>query len=140
MPMLPWPIRKGIGTRGKRLPPVQRHGNLSVSQNKIVDERGEVVALRGMSLFWSQLKPQFFNSSVLHCLRDDWNVDVVRAPLAVHDGGYLQNSEAECDKMCRVIQAAIDLDLYVIVDWHSHEPDADHAALFFRKIAYKYGQ
>ncbi|MDP9414384.1 MAG: hypothetical protein M3Q08_09900 [Pseudomonadota bacterium] len=34
--------------------PVERHGQLQVQGNRIVDQRGEPVVLRGMSLFWRQ--------------------------------------------------------------------------------------
>ena len=39
--------------------PVERHGALSVRDGRIVDEHGESVTLRGMSLFWSQWGPQY---------------------------------------------------------------------------------
>ncbi len=39
--------------------PVERHGQLQVQGKGIVDQRGEPVVLRGMSLFWSQWQPQY---------------------------------------------------------------------------------
>jgi endoglucanase len=118
--------------------PVQRHGHLRAIGNSIVDAHGCPVALRGMSLFWSQWQPQFYTASTIRWLRDDWNVDIVRAAMAVHHGGYMEHAEAEAAKICLVIDAAIDLGIYAIVDWHAHYPEPAAAGSFFREIACRY--
>jgi len=119
--------------------PVDRHGFLTVGDGKIKNQQGEVVMLRGMSLFWSQLKPQFFNIEVIQTLRDDWNINVIRAPLGIHNRGYLDHPEHETQKIETVIDAAIELGIYVIVDWHAHLPEGEAASQFFLFIARKYG-
>lgn len=120
--------------------PVERHGQLRVEGNRIVDARGNPVALRGMSLFWSQWQPQYYNAETIRWLRDDWNVTVVRAAMGVHQDGYLENPVREQHKVETVIEAAIALGIYVIVDWHAHQPEPEAAARFFADIARKYGQ
>ena len=127
---------------GQDAPPgsvVARHGKLSVKGNKIVDQRGEPVVLRGMSLFWSQWGGQYYNADCVKWLRDDFNCTVVRAAMAVGSGGYLQNPDVERKKAETIIQAAIDLGIYVILDWHAHDPEAEAAGKFFAEIAKKYG-
>ena len=119
---------------------VERHGQLRVEGNRILDRHGQPVMLRGMSLFWSQWQPRFYNEDAVRWLRDDWNVNVVRAALAVAPNGYLNHPEREARKVERVIDAAIKLGIYVIVDWHAHEPEPKAAAEFFARIARKYGQ
>jgi endoglucanase len=119
---------------------VQRHGKLSVKGNRIVDEHGQPVILRGMSLFWSQWGGQYYNADCVKWLRDDFECTVVRAAMGVGAGGYLRNPEAEQKKVETVIQSAIDLGIYVIVDWHAHEPETAAAQKFFAQIAQKYGQ
>ncbi|TFI58963.1 glycoside hydrolase family 5 protein [Sphingomonas parva] len=119
--------------------PVERHGQLRVEGNRIVDARGEPVVLRGMSLFWSQWAPQFYNRGAVAWLRDDWKADVVRAAIAVHSGGYMEHPDRETKKAEAVIDAAIASGLYVIVDWHAHQPEPEAAAHFFSHIARKYG-
>ncbi len=118
---------------------VDRHGRLSVRGNRVVDEHGENVQLRGMSLFWSQWMPQYYNESAIRWLRDDWKVTVVRAAIAVPFGGYLQHPDVETKKAEAVIDAAVKLGIYVIVDWHSHNPEPEAAKRFFAHIAGKYG-
>ena len=119
--------------------PVERHGQMRVEGNRIVDKNGAPVILRGMSLFWSQWEPQFYNEDAIRWLKDDWNVNVVRAAIAVHRGGYMEHPQAEMRKAEAVIEAAAKLGLYVIVDWHAHEPEPKAAGEFFEQIARKYG-
>jgi endoglucanase len=119
--------------------PVERHGQLRVEGNRIVDAQGDPVVLRGMSLFWSQWAPQFYNRDAIGWLRDDWKVDVVRAAIAVHSGGYREHPERETKKAEAAIDAAVALGLYVIVDWHAHQPEPEAASRFFTHIARKYG-
>lgn len=118
---------------------VERHGQLRVQDNRIVDKSGEPVMLRGMSLFWSQWQPQYYNASAIRWLREDWNINVVRAAIGVHGGGYLEHPEREMKKAEAVIEAAVAHGIYVIVDWHAHEPEQDAASTFFARIARKYG-
>lgn len=120
--------------------PVARHGQLRVEGGRVVDARGRPVTLRGMSLFWSQWKPQFYNGGVVRTLREDWHADVVRAAIAVGEGGYLTNPEAEMTRARAVIDAAIREGVYVIVDWHAHDPEPEAAIRFFTAIARRYGR
>lgn len=59
--------------------PVEKHGFLRVEGNRIVDQHGQVVQLRGMSLCWSQWFPKHYNYETVKWLRDDWRCDIVRA-------------------------------------------------------------
>src|SRR5512144_2122332 len=58
---------------------VEKHGQLRVQGNRIVDQSGAPVQLRGMSLFWSQWIPKYYTFNTVKWLRDDWKVTVVRA-------------------------------------------------------------
>ncbi len=125
---------------------VEKFGKLSVSGNQIVDKDGKPIVLRGMSLFWSQIKGKYYNYDCVKWLRDDWKCTVVRAAMGIEkaDGldGYLINPQTEYDKVITVIDAAIDLGIYVIVDWHDHHAhnNEKEAIDFFKKIAAKYGE
>ena len=119
--------------------PVQAHGALAVEGGRVVDSSRRPVVLRGMSLFWSQWQPQFYNQDVVRWLKDDWNITVIRAAVAVDHDGYLDHPERETAKAEAVIDAAIAEGLYVVVDWHAHEPHPEEAVAFFTRIAEKYG-
>ncbi len=120
-----------------------RHGALKVQGNKIVDAQGQMITLRGMALYWSQWKPAFYNAQCLKWLRDDWKVTVVRATMAVTDGGYLTAPDAEMAKIRTVVQAAIDLGIYIIVDFHETKNGNDHldaSKKFFGDLSKEFGK
>jgi endoglucanase len=122
---------------------VAEHGALKVQGNKIVDSKGQTITLRGMALYWSQWKPAFYNAQCVRWLRDDWKCNVVRASMAVTDGGYLTNPTAEMNKVRTVVQAAIDLGIYVIVDFHETKNGNQHlneAKKFFGDLTKEFGK
>src|SRR5690554_1328846 len=124
--------------------PVAVHGQLSIDGNKLKDQHGNDYQLRGMSLFWSNWQGKFYNYDAIKWLRDDWHINVIRAAMGVSpedNSGYLGNPEMEKQKVITVIEAAIDLGIYVIVDWHSHhgENETAEAQAFFAEIASTYG-
>ncbi len=120
---------------------VEEHGQLRISGNKILDKNGDVVQLRGMSLFWSQWMGKYYTKETVKWLKDDWNCNIIRAAMAVDYNGYLSNPDAEKAKIETVIDAATAEGIYVIVDWHDHEGQnhLEEAKTFFSEIASKYG-
>ncbi len=120
---------------------VEHFGQLQVSGKDIVDKNGDVVTLRGMSLFWSQWGGQFYNKETIEWLRDDWKCTIVRAAMGVENGGYLNNPETEYQKIKSAIDACIELGIYVIVDWHDHhaEEHIEEAKAFFESVSAEYG-
>ncbi len=121
---------------------VKNHGMLSVKGNAILDQHGDVVQLAGMSLFWSQWKGKYYNYDVVKTLRDDWKCEIVRASMGVEMGGYSEHPEKEKEKVVKVVQAAIDLGIYVIIDFHTHKGETylPEAKTFFSEMARKFGQ
>lgn len=128
--------------------PVATHGELSIKDNKMYDEHGNEYQLRGMSLFWSNWQGKFWNYDAMKWLRDDWNCNVIRAAMGAtstkDNSGYMERPEMELQKMRTVIEACIDLGLYVVVDWHSHHAhsnagEKEMAQDFFKKIVADYG-
>jgi endoglucanase len=121
---------------------VQKYGQLAVSGNKIVDQSGAAVQLRGMSLYWSQWIPKYYNYNTIKWLRDDWKITVIRAAMGVNGNsdGYLVNPTAEKNKIIAVVDAAISLGIYVIIDWHDHDAHLhqSQAQAFFSEMAQRY--
>jgi endoglucanase len=122
--------------------PVARYGQLAVRGNRIVDKDGKPVTLRGMSFFWSQWMGQYYTRETVKWLRDDWRCTLVRAAMGVESGGYLQNPEREKQRIIAVVDAAIALGLYVIIDWHDHKAHQHtaQAQAFFAEMAQRYGK
>jgi endoglucanase len=121
--------------------PVEYYGALSVSGNRIVDASDVSVQLRGMSFFWSQWMGKYYTEDCVKWLKDDWRCNIVRAAMAVEEGGYLTNPEVEQQRVFAVVDAAIKHGMYVIIDWHDHHAN-NHtvkAKEFFAQMAQKYG-
>jgi len=124
---------------------VEKHGQLKVVGNKIVDQHGEPTQLRGMSFFWSQWMGKFYNKLLVNWLVDDWKVTVVRAAMgAKHEesqSGYIYDG-AEKQKVIDVVEASLRKGIYVIIDWHDHyaHENVKEAKRFFQDMAKRYGK
>lgn len=124
---------------------VAHYGKLAVVKNQVVGENNLPVSLAGNSFFWSNNDwggNRFYNKSVVEWLKIDWETTIIRVAMGVEDaGGYLQYKADNLKRVETLVDAAIDLGLYVIVDWHSHYAHLyeQEAIEFFEKIAQKYG-
>ncbi len=125
--------------------PVDKHGALSVSGNQIVSEDGTPVQLRGVSTQWLNWEQEYSTSKEgLQFMRDEWGLEIVRIANGVEaQGGYATESvrPGRLSMVRDIIENAVDLGLYVLVDWHTHEEE--HLELskeFFTKIAEEYGE
>lgn len=121
--------------------PVETYGQLSIRNGKLVDENNVPVQLHGMSLFWSQWIPKYWNEAVINWLADDWEINLIRASMAVDEtDGYLTNKQREKEKVETIVDAAIGKGIYVIIDWHSHHAENYQAEAieFFEQMATQY--
>lgn len=118
---------------------VTRNGSLSVRETSLVNNNGENITLRGVSLGWHNWWPRFFNNKTISWLHQDWKADIVRVAVGVEpEGAYLDNPDFGIECATKAIDAAIKNDMYVIIDWHSHHIHSEEAKAFFTQIAQKY--
>ena len=94
------------------------YGQLQVQGTYITNSSGIPIQLQGMSLFFTQWSPEYYCQDVLVSLKNQWNSNVVRAAMAADAGGYVNNPEYNYDLVRAVIEGAINIGMYVIVDWH----------------------
>jgi endoglucanase len=121
--------------------PVKEHGSLSVKGTKMIDQHGKVTVLNGVSYGWHNWWPRFYNKESVKWLASDWKCSVVRAAMGIDPkNGYLDKPDWSKEKMEAIIQGAIENDIYVIIDWHSHTIKLDAAKAFFAEMATKYGK
>lgn len=118
---------------------VSTHGRLHTDGNRIVDEQGEPVSLAGMSFFWSQWMSQYYTAETVGWLKQDWGVTIVRAAVGIDRAGAPE--AGDLPRIKAVVDAAIEQDLYVIIDWHDHAAERHTAAAvaFFTEMAKTYG-
>ncbi|MBQ3720462.1 MAG: glycoside hydrolase family 5 protein [Fibrobacter sp.] len=139
-----------------RVGPVQVHGALGTNGNKIVGQKsGKEAMLRGMSMFWSDATGiQYYNKEVIKWAVNNLKIDVFRYAMGVQyydsDGGtsnklddnysYMKAGDTQKSKIDQMVEAAIENDIYIIIDWHSHRADSEksQAASFFKEMAQKY--
>ena len=120
---------------------VKQNGQLKVIGTQLVNAKGKPIALHGMSFGWSCFHPRFYTAGAVHELVKEWNSTVIRASLGVEPAkGYKQDSATQMQLIKTVIDAAIQEDIYVIVDWHSHNINLEESKNFFRTIATTYHQ
>lgn len=140
----------------QRVGPVQNYGALGTSGSKIVSQStGEQVMLRGMSLYWSDATGiQYYNDAVIKWAVDTLGIDVFRFAMGVQyyssdgsasdemdeDYSYMGNPSSLLGYVDNMVTAAVENDVYIIIDWHSHraEYETDSATYFFSTVAQKY--
>lgn len=106
---------------------------------------GEIASIAGPSLFWSNTYwggDKYYNANVVSWVKQDWNAKLIRASMGVEaDGGYIEDPDANKARVISVVDAAIANNMYVIIDWHSHNAHdyKAEAIAFFEEMATKYG-
>lgn len=144
----------GIGGKAEDLPapeappagtPVEVHGPLQVVGTQLTDRSAAPVHLKGISTMWLHWEVRGYAQSLegLQWMRDNWGVQVIRAAMGVEaSGGYATRAASNARELRAVVENAIRLGLYVIIDWHAHEAfeTRELAESFFQTMAQDYGQ
>ncbi|HXT96284.1 MAG TPA: glycoside hydrolase family 5 protein [Polyangia bacterium] len=137
------------------LNPVAKHGQLKVVGTELQDQSGQPVQLKGVSSQWLNLESKTFpeSKSAIQYARDNWKLSVIRAAMGVDTAkGYLGTGTGTnadmagmLSKVNTIVQNAIDLGIYVIIDWHtsnavtSTSTQTTQASAFFTMMATTYG-
>lgn len=142
-----------------RVGPVSAYGQLQAGKNSSGKGQiygsckgvssGNEVQVQGMSLFWSiasDVGAPFWTADYVSGLVSRQNIQIIRAPMGVDEnweaGNYFTNTSRYQGLMNTVVQAAIDNDIYVIIDYHSHKAsdNVNNAKSFFKYMAEKWGK
>lgn len=62
---------------------VDKHGWLKVGNGKLTDESGNPTQLKGVSFGWHCLWSQFYNTSVVDKVVNEWGADIVRCSIGL---------------------------------------------------------
>lgn len=140
----------------KRLGPVQYYGAIHTNGNKLIGAKNnKEVVLHGLSLYWSDKTGiDYYNKNVLSWLVSNLKIDAIRFAMGVHyyssDGStgsalddaysYYGSPSSYLGYIDAMVEAAVENDIYIIIDWHSHRAhlETDLAKTFFATIAQKY--
>lgn len=136
---------------------VTKHGKLNTKEGAVRDQNGNKVSLMGPSFFWSCSAPLWWTKETVDFLVSKYNVQIVRLPISIAptEGGqpwvdpsqtwnvdnYLHNPEYTRAMVDEVVKAAIENDIYVIIDFHEHNAEhwVDLSKDFFTYFATKWG-
>lgn len=121
---------------------VSSNGWLKIENNALVNENGNKIQLKGMSTHGIQWYSKSANEDMIKSLRDDWNSNLFRVAMYTSENGYIQNKSLK-EEVIKMVDTAIKLDMYVIIDWHilsDNDPLTYKAEAkdFFREISQKY--
>lgn len=110
---------------------------------------GEEVQVRGMSLYWSLIKPAtiYYSDEGISAMVKDMKIELIRAAVGTMENwgdgvqGWIMDPDGQRELIDAAVRAAIRNDIYVIIDWHSHTAtkQQDEAIAFFTEMAQKYG-
>jgi len=139
-----------------RIGPVSAYGELKAYGSKLTgsckDLNNQAVQVKGMSLYWSsgaEETSDFYSEKGINRLVDSMGVEVVRFAMGVsnpefdQNRGYLTGGEKKQKALLKaVMDAAIEKDIYVIIDWHIESSNGytDDAVNFFTYAAKEYGK
>jgi len=139
------PLNSNISEENINKNTVSYNGWIHTNGAKLENEKNEPIQLRGVSSHGIEWFSNVITNENLENLKNDWNINVFRIAMYTdsHGQGYIYSKEQTKQKVCNIIDMAIQLDIYVIVDWHilddkNPQQNKEEAKLFFEEISKKY--
>lgn len=132
--------------KAKALTPLKKNGRLKVKKSSLVNSKGKVVTLKGVSTHGINWFPEYVNPDAFKSLRVNWGVNCIRLAMYTEEyNGYCSGgSKKELKSLIhKGVKYATDLGMYVIIDWHilsDNNPNKNkkQAVSFFKEMAKKY--
>ena len=124
---------------------VKYNGWLHTNGSKLLNEKNKEIQLKGISSHGIQWYYDILTQDNLASLKNDWGITVFRIALYTdpNSSGYISNPEELKQKLYKVVDICINLDIYIIIDWHilsDNNPQyyKQQSADFFREVSDKY--
>ena len=121
------------------------NGQLHVDGARILNQHDEEIQLTGISTQGIQWFGDLYNATSIGEIKHEFGINVFRIAMYVRpeDNGYVANQELK-NKVTELVDAAIALDMYAIIDWHvlnEYTPLTyqEEALEFFGEMSEKYG-
>ena len=128
--------------------PYKTHGKLAVSGTDLVDAFGSKFQLKGVSTHGLTWFADFVNKDTYQYFKDSFGINLVRFAMYTDTGdsyGYCSGgNKSEIEELLgKGVDAATELGLYAIIDWHilsDNDPNMhiEDAKDFFDRISKKY--
>lgn len=113
---------------------------LKVEGTQIKTAKGNDFLLKGVSSHGIQWYSDLLTYDNLKELKETWDINVFRIAMYTNENGYIAHKETTKQKLIEIADIVIDLDMYVIIDWHTltdYDPNIfkEEAKLFFDEIS-----
>ena len=129
----------------EKLDSVTYNGWIQTNGYKLLNQKGKEIQLRGISSHGIEWFGDLITKENLEKLKNEWQINVFRIAMYtdVEGQGYVNNKEKNKEILYNIVDMAIDLDMYVIVDWHILKDNTpqihkEEAKIFFDEISKKY--
>ena len=127
----------------KKTPFVSYNGWLKVENTNLKNNKNEVFTLKGISSHGLQWFSDILTYDNLKNLKETWKINVFRIAMYTDENGYISKKEETKNNLKRIVNDLIDLDMYVIIDWHilhDNNPNIykEDAKKFFAEISELY--
>ena len=121
---------------------VSENGWLQVKGTQLCNEKGEPVALHGMSSHGLQWYGQFTSAQAIRNTAS-FGANLFRVAMYTAEGGYISQPDKIKKDLVAAVDAALAQDMYVIIDWHILSDGnpmtyAKEAEGFFSQMAQRY--
>ena len=122
---------------------LDKNGQLLVNGTNLVNEKGEIIRLKGMSSHGLMWYPEYINTRSLNTL-SEYGANVVRLAMYTDQNkGYIYNKKEAMKNLLQGIENVLGADMYAIVDWHTlkdNNPNIhiEEAKDFFHEISTRY--
>ena len=123
---------------------VSYNGYLSIKKGILVNKNENPIQLRGVSTHNLYYFYENYTYNNIKTLKETWGINTFRIAMYTEpeEEGYIKNRNIK-EKVEKLVDYCIDLDLYVIIDWHivkDNNPTTyqEEALEFFEEISQKY--
>lgn len=122
---------------------INSNGQLSVDSTNLINEKGEIFRLKGMSSHGLMWYPEYINTRSLNTLRG-YGANALRIAMYTdQDRGYVYNKKESMKSLLQSVENVLGADMYAIVDWHTLKDDdpnihIEEAKEFFDEISKRY--
>ncbi len=126
--------------------PMAKYGKLKVTGTHLTNQAGQNVQLKGVSTHGLSWFPEYVTKETFKTFRDEWGVELIRLAMYTAEyNGYCSggNKEELKQLVCKGVDYATELGMYVIIDWHilsdgNPQQNKEEAKAFFSYMSSKY--
>lgn len=120
---------------------VSKNGWLCVNSTNLQNENKQNIQLKGLSSHGIQWYSDVITYDNLKQLKNNWGINIFR--VAMYSEAYVSNPAELKQKLINIVDYCIDLDMYVIIDWHilnDSNPNTyfEQSNIFFNELSQKY--